>query len=243
MKTLPEFCFETLSKEISLEHVPGLEDLEHVKLLSGEEGGGIKIYRGEKLEKVTLVDFRLGKGLPLPQYDNRLSMGAELFQILPDLSYKLPIWGINSIIMKDGDYYFDTDYSFGFDLVMDYDYTMKYLEPFNAIYKKFSNHPDFKRVTLDETTTWVRSYISPAFIIAETTTAKANTVYDLCAEMIKLWATMYKDAVQRDEGLKESQQKRIKAQYEGMKETDRMAKVLLEVYGKETFGKFFKAMS
>jgi len=76
---------------------------------------------------VTLVDLRFGAGIPVPHHDNKLSVGSEVFQILPDLKYKLPIWGINSIVMKDGTYHFDTDFTFGFDLVMDYQFTMKYL--------------------------------------------------------------------------------------------------------------------
>jgi hypothetical protein len=242
-KSLTEVCFELLSKEVKLERVTGFEDLENVRLLNGEEGGGIKIYQGERIGKVTLVDFRFKSGAPIPHYDNAIAVGAEVFQILPDLSCKVPIWGINSIILKNGEYHFDTDFSFGFDLVMDYEFTMKYLEPFNEVYKKFCRHPDFKRVTLDKTTTWVRAYISPVFIIAETTVDKVDTVYDLCAEFIKLWVRIWKEAEKRDEVFKQAQKKRIFSQYAGMKDTDRMGKVLKQIYGEETFMKFFKAMA
>jgi len=242
-KTLPEVCFELLSREVKLEKIPGFEDLENVKLLNGENGGGIKIYKGDRIDKVTLVDFRFKSGAPIPHYDNAISVGAEVFQILPDLSCKMPIWGINSIIFKDGGYYFDTDFSFGFDPVMDYEFVMKYLDPFNEMYKKFCKHPDFKRVTLDETTTWVRTYISPVFVIAETIVDKVDTVYDLCAEFIKLWVRIWKEAEKRDEVFKQAQKKRILSQYAGMKDTDRMGKVLRKIYGEETFMKFFRAMA
>jgi hypothetical protein len=242
-KSLSEVCFELLSNEVKLERVPGVEDLENVRLLNGEEGGGIKIYRGERIDKVTLVDFHFKRGAPIPHYDNAIAVGAEVFQILPDLSCKVPIWGINSIILENGEYHFDTDFSFGFDLVMDYEFTMKYLEPFNEVYKKFCRHPDFKRVTLDKTTTWVRAYISPVFIIAEATVDKVATVYDLCAEFIKLWVRIWKEAEKRDEVFKQAQKKRIFSQYAGMKDTDRMGKVLKQIYGEETFMKFFKAMA
>jgi len=242
-KTLTEFCFETLSQHINLQRVPGFDDIENIQLPSGEEGGGVKLYNAEKIDKVTLVDFKFQKGVPVPYLDNRISVGAELFQIIPDFSYKIPVWGINSIIMQDGSYNFDTDFSFGFDLVMDYEFTMKYLDPFNVIYKKFCRNEGFKRVFLDETTTWVRAYISPVFIIAETTIEKVNTVYELCTEFIKMWVDIYKEAEAMDEVFKGKQQKRIFSQYAGMKDTDRMAKVILEVYGQETFSKFFKAMS
>jgi len=241
-KSLTEFCVETLSKEINLQRVPGLDEIESVKLLSGEEDGGIKIYKGEKIDKVTLVDFKFGGGVPIPHHGNALSIGAEIFQILPDLSCKLPIWGINSVIMKDGLYHFDTDFTFGFDLVMDYEFTMKYLEPFNEIYKKFWNHKDFERVFMDETTTWVRTYISPVFVMVKTRIEKVSTVYELCYEFIKCWLTMYKEAEKKDEDFKQSQLKRIKSQYAGMQQTDRMGKVILGVYGNETFSKFLKAM-
>ena len=146
-KSLTEFCFETLSKEVNLQRVSGLDDVAKVKLLSGEDGGGIRVYKGdEKIDKVTLVDLKYGDGIPIPHHDNALSTGSEIFQILPDLTYKLPIWGINSVVMKDGSYYFDTDFTFGFDLVTDYEFTIKYLNPFNEVYKKFWNHKDFKRV-------------------------------------------------------------------------------------------------
>jgi hypothetical protein len=168
-------------------------------------------------------------------------MGSELFQVIPDFSYKIPIWGINTVIMRDGTYTFDTDFSFGFDLVMDYEFTMKYLEPFNEIYKQYCGHRDFKRVFLDETTTWVRAYISPAFIIAETTVDKRETVYELCSEFIKLWVKIYKEADRKDEALRENQKKRIQSQYYGMKDTDRVAQVILKIFGQETFSKFFKA--
>lgn len=243
MKTLPAFCFETLAHAIALQKIPGFEAIENIKLLSGEDGGGIQLYRGEKIARVSLVEFRLGSGVPIPHYDNQPAARAEVFQILPDLSYKLPIWGINSVIMKDGTYHFDTDLSFGFDLVTDYDFTMKYLEPFNATYQKFCNHPHLRRVTLDKTTTWVRTYISPVFIIAETSLAKVQTVYNLCAEFIKLWISMYSDADKKDEHFKARQQQRMKAQYEGMRATDRMGKVLMGAYGQDTFTKFFKAMA
>ena len=85
MKTLPEFCLDVLSQEIDLERVPGFEDIESVQLASGEPGGGIKIYRGEDV-KVSLVDFRLGEGVPIPHHENRLGVGAVVFQIAPDFT-------------------------------------------------------------------------------------------------------------------------------------------------------------
>jgi hypothetical protein len=242
-KSLTQFCFETLAKEIQLEKVTGLEDIEKVKLLSGEEGGGIRLYKADKIAKVSLVDFRYASGVPIPHHDNELSVGAEIFQILPDFSYKLPIWGINSVIFKDGRYNFDTDLSFGFDLVTDYAFTMKYLEPFDALHKKFLTHKDFQAVPMSETTTWVRTYISPVFVIAETRVEKIDMVFELCAEFIKLWVRMYREAEKVDDAFKEKQKQRIKCQYDGMRQTDRMGKILLGVYGKETFAKFFKAMA
>ena len=242
-KSLTEFCFETLTKEVNLKRVSGLDDVAKVKLLSGEDGGGIKVYKGdEKIDKITLVDLKYGGGIPIPHHDNALSTGSEIFQILPDLTYKLPIWGINSVIMKDGNYYFDTDFTFGFDLVTDYEFTMKYLNPFNQVYKKFWNHKDFKRVFLDETTTWVRTYISPVFVMVTTRVENVATVYELCAEFIKCWLTMAKEAEKGDEAFKQDQLKRIKSQYAGMQQTDRMGKVILEAYGQETFSKLMKAM-
>jgi hypothetical protein len=240
---LTEVCFKKLSKEMNLQRVPGFEDIESVKLASGEEGGGIKVYKGEKIDKLVLVDFKFEKGVPIPSYENRTGIGAELFVIIPDFSYKMPMWGINSVILKDGTYTFDTDFSFGFDLVMDYEFTMKYLDPFNEIYKKFSNHKDLKRVFLDKTTTWVRTYISPVFIIAETRVEKVDTVYELCSEFIKLWIKICKEAEKKDQAFRESQQKRINSQNAGMKDTDRIGKVLFELYGKETFSKFFKVVT
>ena len=242
--SLPQTCFDMLSKEVALERVRGLEDLEHLKLANGEDGGSIRIYKGEKIDKVTLVDLKFNRGgVRLPHLKNRLALGSQLFQIIPDFSYKIPIWGINGHVMKNGDFGFDTDFSFGFDLVMDYEFTMKYLEPFNKVYKKYWNHPDFERVYLDETTTWVRSYISPAFIIVETTLDRANTVYALCSEFIKLWVRMLKDAEKKDEAFKEAQKRRIVSQYSGMKGTDRMAVILKEIYGEGNFSTFFKAMT
>ena len=242
-KSLTEHCFETLSKEVDLQRVPGLDDIENVKLLNGQDGGGIKVYKGEeKINKVTLVDFKFGDGIPIPHQNNELSVGAEVFQIQPDFTYKLPIWGINSVIKKDGGYYFDTDLSFGFDLVMDYEFTTKYLDPFNEVYKKFCNHKDFKRVFFDETPTWVRTYISPVFVMMTTRVENVDTVYELCDEFIKCWLTMYKEAAKKDEAFKQSQLARIKSQYAGMQQTDRMGKILMEAYGKETFSKFMKAM-
>ena len=233
-----------LSKEVPLQRVTGLEDLEHLKLANGEDGGSIQIYKGEKIGKVTMVEFKFNRGgVPLPHLKNELALGSQLFQIFPDLSYKIPIWGINMHIMKNGDCGFDTDFSFGFDLVMDYEFTMKYLEPFNTLYKKYWNHPDFKRVHLDETTTWVRSYISPVFIIVETTSDKIKTVYELCGELITCWLRMWRDAEKRDDAFKEAQQKRIASQYSGMKGTDRMGFILKKIYGEETFSRFFKAMT
>jgi len=242
-KSLTQFCFETLAKEIKLEKVTGLEDIEKVKLLSGEAGGGIRLYKADKIDKVSLVDFTYASGVPIPHHDNELSVGAEIFQIRPDFSYKLPIWGINSVIFKDGRYNFDTDLSFGFDLVTDYAFTMKYLEPFDALHKKFLTHKDFHMVTMDKTTTWVRTYISPVFVIAETRVEKIDRVFELCAEFIKLWVRMYREAEKVDDAFKEKQKQRIKCQYDGMRQTDRMGKILLGVYGKETFAKFFKAMA
>ena len=52
----------------------------------------------------------------------------------------------------------------------------------------------------------------------------------------------YSQAEKKDDTFKETQQKRIKAQYAGMQQTDRMGKVILKAYGQETFSKFFKAM-
>lgn len=242
-KSLTEFCFETLLKEVNLYRVEGLDDVANVKLLSGGDGGGIKVYKGEeKIDKVTLVNLSYGNGIPIPHHNNELSTGSEIFQILPDLTYKIPIWGINSVVMKDGNYHFDTDFTFGFDLVMDYEFTMTYLDPFHDRYKRFLNHKDFIRVHLDETTTWVRTYISPVFVMVKTKVDKVATVYELCAEFIKCWLTIYREAEKRDEAFKQQQLNRIKCQYAGMQETDRMGKIIMDAYGQKTFSKLMKAM-
>jgi len=241
--TLTEFCFETFTREIDLQRVTGLDDVASVKLLNGEDGGGIRVYQGEKNVKVTLVDFKLGEGVPVPHHDNRLCVGTEIFQISPDLTYKLPTWGINSIIMKDGYYYFDTDFSFGYDLVTDYDFVMKYITPFNETYQKHTQNPAFQMVSYYESTPWVRTYISPLFFTAIVKTDKLESVYDLAADFICLWIKMFRDAEPIDELFKERQVERLKAKNAGSKNSDRMGKVLFEAYGKETFTKFFKAMT
>ena len=53
---------------------------------------------------------------------------------------------------------------------------------------------------------------------------------------------MKRDAEKRDEAFRQRQLKRIKSQYAGMQGTDRMGKVIMGLYGKETFAKFFKVM-
>jgi len=241
--SLTEYCFDVLSQEINLKRVDGLDDLENVKLLSGEDGGGIRVYQGDKNLKVTLVDFKLGDGVPVPHHDNRLCIGTEIFQITPDLIYKLPVWGINSVIMKDGYYYFDTDFSFGYDLVTDYDFVMKYIAPFNETYQKHTRNQDFKMVSFYESTPWVRTYISPLFFTAIAKTNKLESVYSLAADLIKLWVRMFRDAEPGDESLKEQQVERLKFKSAGSKDSDRMGKVLFGAFGKETFAKFFKAMT
>ena len=95
---------------------------------------------------------------------------------------------------------------------------------------------------LDETTTWVRTYISPVFVMVTTRVEKVATVYELCAEFIQCWLKMSKEAEKRDDAFKQSQLKRIKSQYAGMQQTDRMGKVILKAYGQETFSKLMKAM-
>ena len=69
-----------------------------------------------------------------------------------------------------------------------------------------------------------------------------STVFDLCEEFIKCWLNIYREAPKKDQAFKETQLKRIKAQYAGMQKTDRMGKVILKAYGQETFSQFFKAM-
>jgi len=54
-KGLTGYCFEILSKELPLQRVAGLDDIENVKLLSGQDGGGIKIYQGEKKSQLTRI--------------------------------------------------------------------------------------------------------------------------------------------------------------------------------------------
>jgi hypothetical protein len=54
---------------------------------------------------------------------------------------------------------------------------------------------------------------------------------------------MQQEAEKVDDAFKERQKQRIKSQYDGMHQTDRMGKILLGIYGKETFAKFFKAMA
>ncbi len=241
--SLPEYCYSALAQEIALQRVEGLDDIENVQLANGKPGGGITVYRGDRIDKVTMVDFTLGDGVPVPHHDNRLCVGAEIFMLAPDLTYKLPGWGINNVIMKDGMYYFDTDFSFGFDPVMEYDYIMKYVAPFDSVYRRFTRHPDFKMVTFYESTPWVRTYLSPLFFSAITSTESTDTVYELAGELIKLWVAMYRDAEKKDEQYREEQKSRLKSRLAGSKDSDRMGKVLLGAYGKETFMKFFKAMS
>ena len=88
-----------------------------------------------------------------------------------------------------------------------------------------------------------RTYVSPLFFRAVAKTDKLESVYNLAADLIRLWITTFRDAEQGDQVLKESQAQRLKARNEGSKNSDRMGKVLLGAYGKETFSKFFKAMT
>ena len=76
--SLPQTCFDILSKEVALERVTGFEDLEHLKLANGEDGGSIQIYKGEKIEKVIMVEFEFNReGVPLPHLKNELALGAQ----------------------------------------------------------------------------------------------------------------------------------------------------------------------
>jgi hypothetical protein len=242
-KSLPEACFDVLAGEVALQRVPGMEDIEQVPLLNGEDGGGIRMYAADRIGKVALVELSLGRGVPVPHHDNRLCAGCELFIVVPDYSYKMPAWGINNVIMQDGAYYFDTDFSFGWDLVTDYEYVKRYVAPFNETYQRFAQHPDFTMVSFYESTPWVRTYISPLFFSAITRTDRAQTVFDLAAELIRLWARMFREAEPLDAAGKEAQEQRLRARNAGSKDSDRMGRVLLEAYGRETFGKFFKAMT
>ena len=240
--SLTNVCLEMLSKEINLQRIPGFEDIESVKLASGADGGGISLYNGEKIGKVTVADFSYGNGVPITHRQDRVGMTAELFQIMPDFSYKLPAWGIDSVLFEDGTYWFDTDFFFGFDLVNDYDFVIKYLDPFNEVYKEFFSNKDIKILSMAEVTTWVRTHISPCYIIAELPLAKVDAVYELASELIKLWITMYNDAEKQNESFKKSQIKRITSIYGKMEDEERMADILSDVYGKETFAKLFKAI-
>jgi len=74
-------------------------------------------------------------------------------------------------------------------------------------------------------------------------TDKLESVYALAADLIRLWVKMFRDAEPGDEFLKEKQMKRLKAKSVGSKDSDRMGKVLFGAFGKETFAKFFKAMT
>ena len=241
-KSLTNVCLEMLSKEINLQRIPGFEDIESVKLASGADGGGIRLYNGEKIGKVTVADFSYGNGVPITHRQDRIGMTAELFQIMPDFSYKLPAWGIDSVLFEDGTYWFDTDFFFGFDLVNDFDFVMKYLDPFNEVYKKFFNNKDIRVYSMAEVTTWVRTHISPCYIIAELPVAKVDAVYELASALIKLWVKMYNDAEKQDESFKKSQIKRITSIYGKMETGDRMAEILCDVYGKKTFAQLFKAI-
>ena len=240
--SLTNVCLEMLSKEINLQRIPGFEAIESVKLASGADGGGISLYNGEKIGKVTVADFSYGNGVPITHRQDRIGMTAELFQIMPDFSYKLPVWGIDSVLFEDGTYWFDTDFFFGFDLVNDYDFVMKYLDPFNEVYKKFLNNKDIKILSMAEVTTWVRTHISPCYIIAELPLGKVDAVYELASELIKVWMRMYNDAERQDESFKKSQIKRISSIYGKMETEDRMAEILCDVYGKKTFAKLFQAI-
>ena len=241
-KSLTNVCLEMLSKEINLQRIPGFKDIESVKLASGADGGGISLYNGEKIGKVTVANFSYGNGVPITHRQDRIGMTAELFQIMPDFSYKLPAWGIDSVLFEDGTYWFDTDFFFGFDLVNDFDFVMKYLDPFNEVYKKFFNNKDIRVYSMAEVTTWVRTHISPCYIIAELPVAKVDAVYELASALIKLWVTMYNDAEKQDESFKKSQIKRITSIYGKMETGDRMAEILCDVYGKKTFAKLFQAI-
>ena len=241
-KSLTNVCLEILSKEINLQRIQGFEDIESVKLASGADGGGMSLYNGEKIGKVTAADFSYGNGAPITHRQDRIGMTAELFQVMPDFSYKLPVWGIDSVLFEDGTYWFDTDFFFGFDLVNDYDFVMKYLDPFNEVYMKFLNNKEIKILSMAEITTWVRTHISPCYIIAELPFEKVDVVYELASELIKVWMRMYNDAERQDESFKKSQIKRITSMYGKMKNEERMADILREVYGKETFAKLFQAI-
>ena len=58
--SLTKVCFELLSKEINLNRIPGFENIESVKLASGDDGGGMRLYNGEKIGRVTVADFSYG---------------------------------------------------------------------------------------------------------------------------------------------------------------------------------------
>lgn len=242
-QSLPEYCFEALSSEVKLGKIAGLEDIEKLQLSDGKTGCIIKKYKGEGINAVAQVHFQFGDGVPVPHRGNQIVTDAELFIIRPDFPNKIPSWGINTIIAKDGTYYFDTDFSFGFDLVTDYEFTMKYIDSFDAVLKNFSKNKGLKIIPFYEWTTWVRTHTSPIFMIAETTTDKSDVVKELASEYIKLWVRMFKEAENGGEELKKKQEARIQAQMAGMRDTDRMGKVIRNVYGDENFSRFFKAMA
>jgi len=101
-QSLPEYCFDALSKEIPLERITGLEDLEQLRLPDGKDGGTIRKYKGEGIDNVSMVHFKFGEGIPVPHRNNQIVTDAELFVVKPDYAYKIPSWGINTIIAKDG---------------------------------------------------------------------------------------------------------------------------------------------
>ncbi|RMF95360.1 MAG: hypothetical protein D6734_05705 [Candidatus Schekmanbacteria bacterium] len=243
INSLPEYCFEVLSKEIELRKVEGLEDIETLKLPDGKDGGSIKKYTAEGISTVAQVHFKFGDGIPVAHRNNQIVTDAELFIIRPDFSRKVPSWGINTVIAKDGTYYFDTDFSFGFDLVTDYEFTMKYLDPFTPILQDYAKNKGLNVIPFYEWTTWVRTHTSPVFMIAETTIDNSSTVQGLASEYIKLWVKIFKEAEIGGEELKNQQESRIRAQMAGMRDTDRMGKVIRNVYGEENFVKFFKALA
>jgi hypothetical protein len=104
--SLTKICLEMLSKEIHLQKIPGFEDIASLKLSSGADGGGISLYNGEKISRVTAADLSYGNGAPITHRQDRIGMTAELFQVMPDFSYKLPAWGIDSVLFEDGIQFF-----------------------------------------------------------------------------------------------------------------------------------------
>ncbi len=226
--TLREQLQRRVFERINLEAVMVDSDLQNIHTLDGREVGRADLWRGEKLQKICIVEMSLGPGM---SYTNVL--------LKPSFSYNIPKFHMNYMTMPDR-IAFDVDLYPAVDLVLRQDYIDRYYARLDEIYlkEKQAAHFDWKLSDFS----WIRASASPYFFMATTALENQETVSQVALAYLDAWLEIWASEKEVSDEERKQIAHRMGCITHWLIEREPKRRMLEEIFGKQLTDKLQEAM-